>query len=139
VLFSTREPAGHDLRSGIVNRTADQMVATILQRNHIAISRFAENLQHFATEHPIVTMQDSGAWFNDDSTHGGGNVERRTPFRNVAPKEYLEQFSSCCIQSYVIPSEVEGPPKCGKRHPSRRDPSTALRMTTLEMLTYSVS
>src|SRR5437763_5628648 len=41
--------------------------------------------------------------------------------------------------SYVIPSEVEGPPKCGKRHPSRRDPSTALRMTTLRMLTYSVN
>ena len=25
--------------------------------------------------------------------------------------------------SYVIPSEVEGPLKCGTRHPSRKDPS----------------
>jgi len=31
--------------------------------------------------------------------------------------------------SYVIPSEVEGPLKCGTRHPSRRGPSTTLRMT----------
>jgi hypothetical protein len=33
--------------------------------------------------------------------------------------------------SYVIPSEVEGPRRCGTRHTSRRGPSTALRMTTL--------
>jgi hypothetical protein len=32
--------------------------------------------------------------------------------------------------SYVIPSEVEGPHKCGTRHPSRGGPSTALRMTS---------
>jgi len=40
--------------------------------------------------------------------------------------------------SYVIPSEVEGPHKCGIRHASRRDPSTALRMTTLWILSCPV-
>ena len=32
-------------------------------------------------------------------------------------------------RSYVIPSAVEGRHKCGIRHPSRRGPSTSLRMT----------
>ena len=41
--------------------------------------------------------------------------------------------------SYVIPSEVEGPHKCGTRHASRRGPSTTLRMTTLGMLSLSLN
>ena len=36
--------------------------------------------------------------------------------------------------SYVIPSAVEGPRKCGERHSSRRGPSTSLRMTAFFVL-----
>src|SRR6185503_13720864 len=35
------------------------------------------------------------------------------------------------MDSYVIPSEVEGPLRCGRRHTSRRDPSTSLGMTNV--------
>ena len=41
-------------------------------------------------------------------------------------------------RSYVIPSEVEGPPNCGKRHTSKRDPSTALRMTPLWLWRHAI-
>src|SRR5438477_8073664 len=56
----------------------------------------------------------------------------------VPPKGRSSLFPLCEHQhySYVIPSEVEGPPKCGTRHPSRRGPSTALRMTTLGRLSF---
>src|SRR5438045_9439660 len=56
----------------------------------------------------------------------------------VPPKGRSSLFPLCEHQhySYVIPSEVEGPPKCGTRHPSRRGPSTALRMTTLWRLSF---
>jgi len=40
--------------------------------------------------------------------------------------------------SFVIPTEVEGPHKCGTRHASRRGSSTALGMTTLRGLVAHV-
>jgi hypothetical protein len=44
-------------------------------------------------------------------------------------KPHREAIWPATPSSHVIPSEVEEPLKCGERHPSRRGPSTALRMT----------
>jgi hypothetical protein len=69
------------------------------------------------------------------------NAERRTPnaerrTSNVQ-RRIKERFADVCAlhrhehskHSNVIPSEVEGPHKCGERNASRRGPSTSLRMT----------
>ena len=48
VLPLSRETTGDDLRFGIVNRTANQTIAPVLQRNDVAIRRFSENLEDFA-------------------------------------------------------------------------------------------
>src|SRR6185369_5391689 len=56
ILFSPRKSARHDLRFGIVNRAADQMITAILKRYDVAIRRLSENLQHFAGEDPIVPV-----------------------------------------------------------------------------------
>jgi len=44
ILSLSRETPGDDLRFGIVNRTANQTIASVLKRNHVAIRRFSENL-----------------------------------------------------------------------------------------------
>jgi hypothetical protein len=45
------------------------MIFAVLERNHIAIRRISENLEHFAGKHPIVSMQDSRTRFDDDACH----------------------------------------------------------------------
>src|SRR5205814_4454128 len=50
VLFPARKSARYDLRFAVVDRAAEQPVFSILQRNHIAISRIAKHLQHFSRE-----------------------------------------------------------------------------------------
>jgi phosphoribosylaminoimidazole-succinocarboxamide synthase len=77
-------PAGktscHDLRFAVVNRAPDQVILPVLERNDIAIGRAAENLQHFAREHPIVPVQNARPRFYDKSTHAEqpSIVPRRT-------------------------------------------------------------
>src|SRR5207237_3520031 len=79
ILPLSRETAGGDLRFGIVNRAADQTIAPVLQRNHVAIRRFSENLEDFAGKNPVVSVQDSRARFDNDSSHKlGANVQRPT-------------------------------------------------------------
>ncbi len=79
VLPLSRETPGDDLRFGIVNRTADQTIAPVLQRNHVAIRRLSEDFQHFAGKNPVVPVQNSRARFDDDSSHKvGANVQRPT-------------------------------------------------------------
>src|SRR6187431_1728915 len=58
------------------------------------------------------------------------------------PARYREILALCkrCSrenQSYVIPTEVEGPLNCGTRHSSGRGPSTSLRMTIFGCLVGS--
>ena len=48
ILPLSRETPGNDLRFGIVNSTANQTIAPVLQRNNVAIRRFSENLEDFA-------------------------------------------------------------------------------------------
>ena len=79
ILPLPRETPGDDLRFGIVNRTANQTIASVLQRNHVAIRRISENLEDFARENPIVPMQDARAGFDDEASHKvGANVQRPT-------------------------------------------------------------
>src|SRR5207249_10770445 len=68
-LPSPREPARNDLRFGIVNGASDQMVVAVLERNHVAIRRISENLEHFAGKHPVVSMQNSRTRFDDKAGH----------------------------------------------------------------------
>ncbi len=69
LLFPAREPPGHDLRFRVVDRAPDQMVATVLERDDIAVVRRAENFQDFPAEHPIVSVENPRARFNDESAH----------------------------------------------------------------------
>src|SRR6266446_1833011 len=69
ILFSPRETSGHDLRFRIVDRAADQMILAIPKRDHVAVRRTSKNLQHFAGKNPIVSVQNSRTWFDDNSTH----------------------------------------------------------------------
>jgi hypothetical protein len=79
VLPLSRETPGGDLRFGIVNRTANQTIASVLQRNHVAIGRLAENLKHLAGKNPVVSVQDARARFDDEAGHKvGANVQRPT-------------------------------------------------------------
>ena len=69
VLPSPRETARNNLRFRIVNRAPNQMVFAVLERNHIAIHGISENLEHFAGKHPVVSMQNSRARFDNNSSH----------------------------------------------------------------------
>src|SRR4029434_9166394 len=68
-LFSARKAARHNLRPGVVDRASEKAVASILERNHIAVGGISKHLQDLATEHPIVSMQDSRARFDDKAAH----------------------------------------------------------------------
>jgi hypothetical protein len=48
------------------------MIFAVLERNHIAIRGFSENLEHFAGKNPIVSMQNSRTRFDDDACHEKG-------------------------------------------------------------------
>src|SRR4029453_9441962 len=68
-LFSTRETARHDLSLGIVDRTADQTILTVLEGDDIAVRRFSKDLQHFAGKYPIVSVQNLRPRFDNNSGH----------------------------------------------------------------------
>ena len=70
VLALARKTARHDLRLGIVNRAPDQAIATVLERNDVAVYWVAEYFQHLARKNPVVSVQNSGARFDDYSCHG---------------------------------------------------------------------
>src|ERR1700730_7621216 len=56
VLTLPGKSAGHDLGFRIVNCTADQLVAAVFERNHVAIGRFTQNFEHLAGEDPVVAV-----------------------------------------------------------------------------------
>jgi hypothetical protein len=55
------------------------VILPVFQRDHFAIGWIAKRLQHFAGEHPVVSVQDARARFNDEAGHGEEslNQERR--------------------------------------------------------------
>ena len=57
--------ARHNLRLGIVNGAADQFVASVLERDHVAVLRFAKNFQDFTGKDPVVAVKNSRAGFDD--------------------------------------------------------------------------
>jgi len=69
ILPSSGKTARNDLRFGIVNGATDQMIAAIFERDHIAVGRFPENLEHLAGINPVVPMQNSRSRFDDNSRH----------------------------------------------------------------------
>src|SRR5262245_43095450 len=79
ILASPRETPRNNLRLGIVDGASNQMVFAVLERNHIAIRGFSENLEHFAGKRPVVSMQNSRTRFDDDPCHTEFNVQRSTP------------------------------------------------------------
>ena len=77
LLSPARKPARNDLRFGVVNRAAEKTVATILERDHIAVGGISKHLQHLAAEHPIVSMKNPRTRFNDKSGHRRSLSEQR--------------------------------------------------------------
>ena len=69
ILFPPRKTPRHDLRFGVVNRAPEKTVAAVLERNDVAVGRIAEHFQDLAAEHPIVSMQNPRARFNDKAAH----------------------------------------------------------------------
>ena len=69
ILPLPRKATRDNLRLGIVNRTADQTIAPVFQRNHVAIRRISENLQHLAGKNPVVAVQDVRAGFDNKAGH----------------------------------------------------------------------
>ncbi len=45
------------------------MIATVLERDDIAILRFSERFQDFAGKNPVVPVQNARARFNDEASH----------------------------------------------------------------------
>jgi len=45
------------------------MIFTILERDHIAVGGISKNFQNFAGKNPVVSVQNSRTWFDDDSSH----------------------------------------------------------------------
>ncbi len=69
LLSSARKSAGHDLRFGVVDRAPKKTVASILERDHVAVGGISKYLQDLTAEHPIVSVENSRARFNDKATH----------------------------------------------------------------------
>ena len=59
------------MRFAVINRAANQMIFSILQRNDVTIDGISERLQDLTGEYPIVPMQDSRARFYDEASHDG--------------------------------------------------------------------
>ena len=91
VLSLPRKTACDDLRFRIINRTADQMIFTIFERNDVAIGRSPKNLQHLAGKDPIVSMQNSGTRLDDDSSH----MRRATVQRSTLNVQRSTQPQRC--------------------------------------------
>src|SRR5262245_60896948 len=67
ILFSPREPTRHDLRLGIIDGAADEMIASVLERNYVAVLWLTEDFQHLAAKDPIVPMQNPRSWLYHQS------------------------------------------------------------------------
>src|SRR5207253_5244324 len=76
LLFAPRETPRHDLRFGIVNGAADQVVTAVFERNHVPVVRFSEHLQYLAGKNPVVSVKNPCARFDDKSSHVSANVQR---------------------------------------------------------------
>src|SRR6185436_10355895 len=48
----------------------DQVILHVLERNDVAVIRPAKDFQDFAPKDPIVPVQDAGARFHHQSSHG---------------------------------------------------------------------
>jgi len=65
----SRETPRDDLGFRIVNRASNQTVASVLERDNVAIRRVSENFQDFAGKDPVVSVKNSRAGFDDQSSH----------------------------------------------------------------------
>src|SRR5438034_9155060 len=45
------------------------MIFTILERDHIAVGGISKNFQNIAGKNPVMSVQNSRTWFDDDSSH----------------------------------------------------------------------
>src|SRR5436190_23972735 len=45
------------------------MIFTILERDHIAVGGISKDFQNFAGKNPVMSVQNSRTWFDDDSSH----------------------------------------------------------------------
>jgi hypothetical protein len=70
ILPAVGKTARHNLRLRIPDRAPLISGLPILNRNDVAVSRIAENLQHFARENPVVAMQNPRSRSNYNSSHG---------------------------------------------------------------------
>lgn len=75
ILPAAGEPAGDNLRVGIVDRAAERTVVEILQRDHVSRLRIAEGFFHLRGVHPFVSVENSGAGSDDEAGHDGGRHE----------------------------------------------------------------
>jgi phosphoribosylaminoimidazole-succinocarboxamide synthase len=93
-----RKAARHNLRFRIPNRAPQHPIASIFNGDYVAVSRFAENFQHFGRINPVVAMRDSGARSDDNSSHRRINVER--PTSNV--QRSTKERSSLGVESWPL-------------------------------------
>ena len=75
ILLSAREPAGDDLGVGIVNRASQWSIFEVLKGNDVPGLRVSEGLFDLRGVDPVVAVEDSRAWFDDKSGHGGSGIE----------------------------------------------------------------
>ena len=69
ILTPARETSRHDLRFAVINRAANQMIFSVLERNDIDIAGIAKNLQDLSREHPIVSVKNARPRFDDKPSH----------------------------------------------------------------------
>ena len=72
VLAAAREAASDDLGLGIVNGGAEGAVAEILEGDDVAGFGIAEGFLDFSGVNPLVTVENAGAWSDDETGHGAG-------------------------------------------------------------------
>ena len=69
------------------------MISAVLERNHVAVGGFSENLEDFAGKDPVVSMQDSRARFNDDACHGRGQLPMAAAGINDALRPRFDEIA----------------------------------------------
>src|SRR5947207_147806 len=91
------------------------MILTILERDDVPIHRISENFQHFAGKNPVVSMQNSRARFDDDSSHVVMMSHVWRPLHNPLPVE-------CVVRGYLAGSGWkeyrESQSVCGEKLPA---------------------
>lgn len=111
ILPMAAEAAGDDLGVGIVDRTAEQVVFGVLQSDDIAGLRFAIAFQHFGGVDPIVAVQDSGTWFDNETSH--------CEFLDFEPPSRIDTPSSTTLNEMKAKSIVTSPRSMIKSSPFR--------------------